>query len=62
MTKKEAEIVYIAGQKMSNWLYNLSQSDLLVKYKDQMEEMVRVWDSTKKPLNLMTVTRRRKKV
>ena len=45
--KLDAEKVRIAGQKMSNWLYNVRQGDrvLTAADKEAMREMVAEWDS-----------------
>jgi len=43
--KIDAEKVRIAGQKMSNWLFNLYQSDEFKKHKETMRELVAEWDA-----------------
>jgi vacuolar-type H+-ATPase subunit E/Vma4 len=42
--KQDAEKVRIAGQKMSNWLYNMAQHSEFNKLSAQMKEMVAEWD------------------
>lgn len=59
MTKKEADIIYIAAQKMSNWLYNLSQKEEFKKYSAAMREMVQEWDDNKIPLAKASMTKKR---
>ena len=47
---EKPERVRIAGLKMSNWLYNMAQTDILKNQKNQknkMNEMVRDWDREK---------------
>jgi hypothetical protein len=61
MTKNESSKIYTAGAKMSNWLFNMGQSEEFRKYSHMMREMVEEWDNNKKPLLLMTIDKRRKK-
>ncbi len=61
MTREEIlkiEQAYIAAQKMSNWLYNMGQSD--AKHGEDMLAMVREWDDTKTAISLLIVPRKRK--
>jgi hypothetical protein len=49
--KLDAEKVRIAGLKMSNWLYNIGQSDRFTSVeKKAMREMVDEWDRESKLL------------
>ena len=61
MTKAEANKIHIAGQKMSNFLYNLGQSDEFKKYSQMMREMVKEWDDNKLPLAITAVGKKRMK-
>jgi len=45
LTKAEAEAVRIAGMKMSNWLYNMRQTDPCRDHAISMGEMVHEWDA-----------------
>jgi hypothetical protein len=50
LNKTQADEIYIAGQHMSNWMYNVSQRPEFTKYAESMQEMVRDWDAVSKQL------------
>jgi|GEM_PF-6429826 hypothetical protein len=47
LTKADADEIYVAGQHMSNWLYNQSQKFNFAVYKNEMQNMAKDWDRVK---------------
>lgn len=45
LKKSDARDVYVAGLKMSNWLYNMAQYSAFESHKKIMQEMVKEWDT-----------------
>jgi len=51
LRKATADAIFVAGQHMSNWMYNMAQSDKLDPHqREAMREMVRDWDAVRTEL------------
>jgi hypothetical protein len=61
VTVKQAQAVYVAAQKMSNWLYNMSYDASLKERQKEMLYIVGEWDMTKTPLAKLTVPSKTKR-